>query len=70
MVVLVPGERQPHALDRVADEADRPVVVDRLKSVDQGRQIVAGEIVHELRELLVGARFDQPGDGPLIADVV
>src|SRR5207248_7074460 len=32
VVVLVPGERQAIAFDRVCDEANRPVVIDRIES--------------------------------------
>ena len=70
MVVLVAGERQPEALDGVGDEADRPVVIDFVEGVDQRRQVVAGEVGHQAMKLVVRARFDQPRDRALIADLV
>ena len=59
MVVLVAGERQAEALDRVADEADRPFVFGAVESSMQRRQIVAAEIGHELGKLVVRAPLDQ-----------
>ena len=41
VIVLVAGERQAEALDRVGDEADRPVVVDRCRRPRAARQVVA-----------------------------
>lgn len=70
MIVLVPRERQAEALDRVGDEDDGAVVVDALEGFEQGRQIVAGEVGHQPRELVVGAAVDQRRDGALVADVV
>ena len=32
VVILVPGERQAIAFDRIGDEANRPVVIDRIES--------------------------------------
>ena len=70
MVVLVAGERQAGALDRVGDEADRPVVIDRVECLDDGAQIVTAEIAHQPRQFVVAAGIDQPGNGSLIADLV
>ena len=70
VIVLMPGERQAVALDGVADEADRPVVIDPAERLQQGRQIVAGEIGHQPRQFVVGARLDQLRHRPLIADIV
>ncbi len=56
VVVLVAGERQAEALDRVGDEADRPVVVDLAEGLDQRRQVMPAEIGHQPRELVVRAR--------------
>src|SRR5262249_21378176 len=58
------------ALDRVADETGRAVMVDGAERLDQRRQVVAAEIVHQLRQLLVAARRDQLRDRALVADVV
>ncbi len=50
MVVLVAGERQAEALDRVGDEAGRPVVGGRLlERLEQRRHVVAGEVGHQPR---------------------
>ena len=71
VVVLVAGERQPRALDGVADEAGRPVVRRcRVERLDQRRQVVPAEIAHQPRELVVRALVDQPRHRPLIAEVV
>src|SRR5207247_5753615 len=63
-------ERQPETLDGVADEADRPVVVDLAEGFDQRGEVVTREVGHQPRELLVRARPDQPGDVALVADLV
>ena len=53
---LWPAKRQAEALDRVGDEADRPVVIDAIERLDDRRQVVAAEIVHQPRQLVVAAR--------------
>jgi len=70
VIVLVARERQAVALDGVADEADRPVMVDLAEGLEQGGQIVARQIGHQARELVVAARLDQPRDVALVAEVV
>ena len=70
MVVLVARERQPVALDGVADEADRTVVVDLAEGLEQGGQVVARQVGHQPRELVVAASLDQPRDVALVAEVV
>ncbi len=70
MVVLVARKRQAVALDGVADEADRPVMVDLAEGLEQPGEIVPRQIGHEPRERVVAARLDQPGDVALVADVV
>ena len=56
MIVLVAGERQAEALDRVGDEAGRPVVVDApWKASSSDAQIVAGEVGHQPRQLVVAS---------------
>src|SRR5262244_3358813 len=67
---LVPRERQAKTFDGVADEADRPLVIDLGEGFDQRGQVVAREIGHQPREFFVGARLDQPRDGALTADLV
>ena len=71
MIVLVAGERQAEALDRVGDEADRPVVrARRFEGLEQRRQVVAAEIAHQRGELVVAAALDQRVTGALVAEVV
>jgi hypothetical protein len=60
VIVLVTGKRQAGALDRVGDEADRPVVIDGVERLDDGAQIVTAEIAHQARQLVVAAGIDQP----------
>ena len=63
MIVLVASERQAKALDRVGDEAVRPVVVaDRLERLAHQIEIVTPEIGHELRELVVVVFAEQAAD--------
>ena len=70
VVVLVAGHRQAEALHCIADEAGRLVAVGAMEGLQQRRQVVAAEIVHQRREFGVGALFDQPRDVALIADLV
>ncbi len=70
VIVLVPGERQAVALDRVSDEANRPVVIDAVEGLDDRGEIVAAEIVHQPRQFVVAARLDQSRHRALIADLV
>src|SRR5438477_7730348 len=70
VIVLVALEGKPRALDGIGDEADRPVVVDGFEGLEQARNIVAGEIGHQLRQGIVAAPLDEAGDGPLVADLV
>ena len=47
MIVLVPGERQAEALDRISEEADGPVMLARrLEGLKQRGQIMAAEVSH------------------------
>ena len=70
VIVLMPGKRQAVALDRVGDEANWSVMIDGVERRDDRCQIVAAEIVHEPRQLVVAALFDEPRDRPLVADLV
>ncbi len=71
VIVLVAGERQTKALDRVGDEADGTVVrARRLEGVEQHREIVAAEIAHQRGQFFVAAACDQRGHGALVADLV
>src|SRR6266403_4115706 len=47
MVVLVPGEGQPVALDRVGDEAGRPIVGNGMERSEDRSQVVASQIGHK-----------------------
>ena len=69
VIVLVSGERQAETLDRVADEADGTVVIDGFESLDERGHVMAAEIAHQTRQLVVRARFDQRRHRPVIADV-
>jgi hypothetical protein len=66
---LWPGERQAEALDRVGDEAGRPVVVRRLEGLEQRSHVVAAEIGHQAavrrRRRSISAR-----DRALVAEIV
>src|SRR5437763_17084369 len=71
MVVLVTGERQTMPLDRISDEADRPIVaLGFLESVEKQRQVVPAEIVHEPCKLMIRTPLDEPRNFALIADLV
>ena len=50
MVVLVAGEGQAVALDRVGDKAGRLVVGDGVERVEHRAQIVPGEVGHQPRQ--------------------
>src|SRR5712691_4798784 len=45
-------------------------MIDLAEGLDQRRQVVAGEVGHQPRQLLVGPRLDQPRDLALVADLV
>ena len=62
VIVLVAGERQAEALDRVGDEAVRPVVRDAVEGLEHGIQIVAAEIGHQPRERRVVMLVEQRPD--------
>ncbi len=70
MIVLVALERQANALDGVGDKADRPVVIDRLESLDHAGHVVSAEIGHQRQQFAVAALVDQLRHRALIADLV
>ena len=70
MIVLVPRQRQAEPLHRVGDEASRPVVVDAVEGLDDRRQIVTAEVVHQLGQFVVRPRLDQLRHRPLVADLL
>src|SRR6266436_2014673 len=59
MIVLMALERQADALDGVGDEADRAIVIDRLKSLQHARHVVSAEIGHQRQQFVVAAAVDQ-----------
>ena len=69
MVVLVAGERQPIALDRVGDEAVRAVVLRTVKGLEHGLQVVAAEIGHQLVESRIVVAVEDGADGGMAAEV-
>ena len=70
VVVLVALHRQADALDGVGDEADGPVVIDRLEGFDHAGHVVSAQIGHQLQQFVVAAAVDQLRHLSLIADVV
>jgi hypothetical protein len=66
----VPRERQAEALDGVRDEHRRPVTARGLERLENARQVVAAEVRHQARELVVRAALDQARHGALVAEVV
>ncbi len=70
MIVLVPGERQPEALDRVGDEHGRPVVVGRRKGIDQRFDAMTAQIGHQPRQrrvVIAGEQLADAGRSPMSA---
>ncbi len=61
MIVLMAGEGQAVALDRVGDEAGRDVVVDAVEGLEHRLHVVAGEIGHEGVELVVVELVEDAG---------
>ena len=66
MIVLVAGHRQAEALDGVADEADRPVVIDRRRrpraaTADRGRRDCSSAAPARRRSASRSARSPDPG---------
>ena len=59
MIVLVAGEGQAEALDRVGDEQGRHVVLRGVERLDQRLHVVAAEIGHQRGERLVVAAVEQ-----------
>src|SRR5215831_3371639 len=61
---------QAIAFDRISNEATRPVVIDSVEGGDDRTKIVAAEIVHQPRQLVVAAALQQSGDRSPIADLI
>ncbi len=71
VVILVAGQRQAEALDRIGDEAHRTIVLARLvESIEQRLQVMAAEIGHEGGKLIIAAALYQLRYRPLIAKIV
>ena len=70
MVVLVAREGQAVALDRVGDEAGRPVIVDGGEPFEHGSHVLPGKIGHEAVQLLVVMALQQAADSGEMAEVV
>ena len=62
MVVLVAGQRQSVALDRVGDETGRQVVVDLVEGVEDGGHVVAGQVGHERVQRVVVEPVEERAD--------
>jgi hypothetical protein len=63
-------ERQAEPLNRIGDEAGRPVIAARrLERIEQGGQIMTAEIGHQRAKLGVGATLEQRCDAWLAAYV-
>src|SRR6516225_1933481 len=63
-------ERQAIAFDRISNEANRLIVIDSVEGGDDRTKIMAAEIVHQPRQLVVAAALQQCGDRSLIADLI
>src|SRR6186997_1611649 len=70
VVVLVAGEGQSEALDRVANEAGRLCRISTVESIENRWKVMPAEIVHQGRELVVAPLFDQLTDVTLVADLI
>ncbi len=70
MVVLMPGQRQPIALDGISQETDRPITRSAFEGVDQRGQVMTAEIGHQAAQILVGPALDQRRDQALVAQIV
>ena len=67
MVVLVPGEGQALALDRVGDETGRRVVGHAFEGIEHGLHVVAGEVGHQpVKGGIVVLLEDAPDAGILV----
>ena len=68
VVVLVSGEREAVALDRVGDEARGPVVPHGPERVAHGGHVVAAEVRHQAAEGLVVVLVEQLPDAVRVAE--
>ena len=70
MIVLVTGQRQAEAFDRVTEEADGTVLIDAFARLENARQVVTTQIRHERSQLIVAAPFEQFGELALVPEIV
>ena len=70
MVVLVAGERQSPSLDGIGDEAHRTIVIDGGEGIDQGRQAVAAEGLHQFGQFPVGPAGNEGKGIVIVREVV
>ena len=69
VIVLVAGEGQALALDRVGDEAGRRVVVDALEGVEHGLHVVAGEVGHQPVQRGVVVLLEDAADAGILVEI-
>ena len=69
VIVLVAGEGQALALDRVGDEAGRRVVADLLEGVEHGLHVVAGEVGHQPVQAVVLVLLEDAPDAGILVEV-
>ena len=71
MVILMPGERQPHAFDGVGDKAGRLVArrVGDAELLDHRIDVMPAEIVHQRRQIIVRERIDDRAHPGLPAQI-
>ena len=69
MVVLVAGERQAVALDRVGDKAGRLVVGDGVEGVEHRPHVVPGEIGHQPLQRRVVVLVEDRADAGIAVEV-
>ena len=67
VIVLVAGEREAPALDRVGDEASRPVVRDLIERVENRLDVVAAEIGHQIGQSGVVRSLEKCSDESVVA---
>jgi hypothetical protein len=70
VIVLVPGNRRAPPLDRVGEEAGRPVVGDRRECFRHRLDTVAAEVFHQCCQLGIAAAVDQGTDIALVTEII
>ena len=69
VIVLVAGERQAEALDRVDDEADALVVCHGVEGFEQRLHVVPGQVGHEGGQTVVVMLVEQLADARQLAEI-